>query len=113
MRKKRLFYDLFICKHFESTFETVMKAEACLNASLDVGRPVSVLWFYNFLGVDDLDFDSVFEKAEVDTWSGFDHTVSEVDGLECVILSPPFKIRDGRVLVFSKARNHNYILEGR
>lgn len=114
MRQKRLFYDLFICKHFESTFETIMKAEDRLNASLDIGAPVSVRWFYDFLGVEDLDFDSVFECSEDYIWAGFDHAPAEVDqNLECIVLSPPFKMRDGRVLVSSKTRNHDYILEGR
>lgn len=103
MSKRVLFYDLFICKYFETTFEAVMKAEARLSESLNAGETIHVQDFYNYLGVDDLDFDSVFECDEDCVWAGFDHTLVNHDrNLECVVLSPPFKMRDGRVLVYSQ-----------
>lgn len=103
MGNMQLFYDLFICKYFKSSFEAVMRAEARLSESLNTGKTVTVQDFYSYLGVDDLDFDSVFECDEDCVWAGFDHTLVYHDqNLECVILSPPFKMRDGRVLVFSQ-----------
>lgn len=105
MRQKRLFFDMFICKYFESTFEDVMKAELQLNRALNIGKPVSVRVFYETLGVDELDFDSVFERDKDCVWAGFDHKLTMVDqSLECVILSPPFIMLDGRVHVYSNTR---------
>lgn len=105
MKRKRLFYDMFICEYFESTFENVMRAERHLNQALLRGETMQLRSFYKMIGIDEIGFDSIFERAENYVWASFDREPTTVDSnLECVILSPPFRMEDGIVKVSSTTR---------
>lgn len=105
MRQKRLFYDLFLCRYFESTFENIMSAEHRLNQALLRGERMLLSEFYSMVGVYEIGFDSIFERANNYVWASFERDQATVDAnLECVVLSPPFKFRDGIVTVSSTSR---------
>ena len=105
MKQQRLFYDMFLCKYFESTFENIMRAEQQLNQALLRGATIRLRSFYEMVGIDEIDFDSVFERSNNYVWASFDREPTIVDNnLECIILSPPFKMEDGIVKVFSTTR---------
>lgn len=96
---KRLFYDEFSERYFESTTENVLKAEYELNRLLSQDSGIYLNEFYELLGIDRVDYGdylgwSAFELVETYwyCWVEFDHRkVVMDDGLECTIISMHFE----------------------
>lgn len=92
---KRLFYDEYSERYFESTIENVLEAEYKLNRMMAIDYGVYLNEFYELLGIDTVDYGnymgwSVYELCETQwhNWVEFEHTkVILDDGLECTIVS--------------------------
>ena len=95
---KRLFYDEFSERYFESTTEDVLRAEYNINRYLAEGGGVFLNEFYEQLGIDTVDYGdylgwSAYELVECTycCWIDFSHRkVVMDDGLECTIISMHF-----------------------
>ena len=96
---KRLFYDEFSERYFESTTEDVLRAEYNLNRDLSEGGGVFLNEFYEHLGLDTVDYGDYLGWSSCELiestwycWIEFDHTkVVMDDGLECTIISMRFE----------------------
>lgn len=96
---KRLFYDEFSERYFESTTEDVLRAEYNINRDLSEGGGVFLNEFYEHLGLETVDYGdylgwSACELIETSwyCWIEFDHRkVVMDDGLECTIISMQFE----------------------
>lgn len=92
---KKLFYDEFSGRYFESTTEDVIKAEYELNRRMSEFYGVFLNDFYDLLGIDRVDYGDYLgwssEELYETTWSSwidFDHKkVTMDDGLECFIIT--------------------------
>ena len=103
---KKLFYDEFSGRYFESTTEDVIKAEYNLNRKLADWYGVYLNEFYEMLGIEPVDYGDYlgWNSAEVydiqwSNWIDFSHKkVTMDDGLECYIISwsvdPTFGFED-------------------
>lgn len=96
---KKLFFDSFSMRYFESTIEDVQRAEYKLNRDFEMKDAVSINEFYELLGIEPVEngdrygwsTDSCFEMYG-NAWIDFDHRLTTLDdGLECYILSMPFE----------------------
>lgn len=96
---KRLFYDVFSERYFESTVEEVQRAEYRINRAFALRDEVSVNEYYEMLkippipGGDDIGWsvESCFAFYGF-SWIDFDHEKVELDdGLECYIITMPFE----------------------
>lgn len=97
--EKKLFFDKFSMRYFESTIEDVQRAEYKLNRDFEMKDAVSINEFYEYIGVEPVEngdrygwsTDSCFEMYG-NAWIDFDHHLTTLDdGLECYILSFPFE----------------------
>lgn len=103
---KRLFYDEYSERYFESTIENVMRAEYELNRMIAIEYGVFLNEFYELLGIDTVDYGdflgwSTYELCECQwhCWVEFSHRkVILDDGLEVTIISidtePSFGFED-------------------
>lgn len=103
---KKLFFDEFSGRYFESTTEDVIKAEYELNRRMSEYYGVYLNDFYDMLGLDRVDYGDYlgWSSGEVydtqwSTWIDFHHKkVTMDDGLECFIISwsidPTFGFED-------------------
>lgn len=92
--EKRLFYDAFSKRYFESTVEKVIQAEYHLNRNFTLGADTTVNMFYEFLGLDPVDYgDSVgWGFSYGYSWIDFHHHKTELDdGLQCYIIEMVFE----------------------
>ena len=93
--EKRLFYDFYSRRYFESTLEQVQNAEYFANRELRMKDCLSVNEFYELLGLEPLlEGDELGWSTEAcfafdyNAWIDFDHEKVELeDGLECIIIS--------------------------
>lgn len=93
--EKRLFYDEYRGRYFESTIEAVQAAEYHFNRNFTMRGYASLKEFYEFLGLEDteegdelLGWNS-WELLDggLSSWIDFDHrTVTLEDGLECCVI---------------------------
>lgn len=89
--EKRLFYDSYSERYFESTIGRVLQAEYHLNRNFALGGNVSVNMFYDFLGLEPVK-DGDVNRWDVDggiMWVDFNHrtVMLEEDGnLECNVI---------------------------
>ena len=103
---KKLFYDEFSGRYFESTTEDVIKAEYELNRRMSEYYGVYLNDFYDMLGLDRVEYgdyigwssNEVYEM-QWSSWIDFHHKkVTMDDGLECYIISwsidPTFGFED-------------------
>lgn len=91
--EKRLFYDTFSERYFESTIGRVLQAENHLNRNFHLGGAVSLDDFYDLLGIDHVQGgDSLWWAIGNGLdWVDFDHHVTTLDdGLECCIIDMVF-----------------------
>lgn len=96
---KRLFYDEFSERYFESTTEDVLRAEYNINRMLSEGGGVFLNEFYDELGLETVDYGDYLGWSSweiVETlcycWIDFSHRkVVMDDGLECTIISMHFE----------------------
>lgn len=102
---KELFYDFYSGRYFESTMETVLKAEYEVNRTLYVDGCVGVNEFYEYLGIptrpeyDELGWTcGQLESMYWHTWIEFEHTETVIDddddeheGLPCTIVYMPLE----------------------
>ena len=96
--ERRLFYEEYRGKYFETTIENVQNAEYHLNRNFAMRGDASLNEFYSFLGLEPtkegnvLGWDICKLNEEYDAyWIDFDHeTVRMDDGLECCIIHFPF-----------------------
>lgn len=98
--EKRLFYDAFSQRYFESTYGRVLDAEYNLNRNFALGADVTLNDFYLFLGIDKIDGGDDIGWADYNGeigWIDFDNIVSRLDdGREyimiCMVYEPvPFE----------------------
>lgn len=93
---KRLFYDTFSKRYFESTVPQVLEAEYHLNRNWVLGMVVCVNDFYDFLGVDKIpggDELQWFYEDEIG-WIDFNHQKMVLDdGLEVLAIDMVFAPR--------------------
>lgn len=96
---KKLFFDSFSMRYFESTIEEVQRAEYKINRDFEMKDAVSINEFYEYIGLDPVEngdrygwsTDACFEMYG-NSWIDFDHHLTTLDdGLECYILSMPFE----------------------
>lgn len=94
-RDKRLFYDSFSGRYFESTVDKVIQAEYHLNRNFLFKGVIPLNEFYEFLGMEKADFgDSVgWSSCNGDLyWIDFNHRkVTMEDGLECYVIDMVFE----------------------
>ena len=96
---KRLFYDEFSERYFESTTEDVLRAEYNINRDLSEGGGVFLNEFYEYLGLDTVDYGDYLGWSSCELiestwycWIEFNHRkVVMDDGLECTIISMQFE----------------------
>ena len=92
---KRLFYDEYSERYFESTIEKVLLAEYNLNRMISIEYGVYLNEFYELLGIDTVPYGdymgwSTYELIDCqwNSWVEFSHKkVIMDDGLECTIIS--------------------------
>lgn len=87
---KKLFYDSFSRRYFESNVSQVLQAEYHLNRNFTLGMPINLSMFYDYLGLETIDGGDElgwFWEDEM-PWIDFDHhkTVLE-DGLEVFVIN--------------------------
>lgn len=95
--ERRLFYEEYRGKYFETTIENVQNAEYHLNRNFAMRGDTNLNEFYSFLGLKtteegyELGWDCTRLIEEYDScWIDFDHeTVVMEDGLECCIIHFP------------------------
>lgn len=89
---KRLFYDFFSERYFESTMSRVLQAEYHLNRNFVLSASASLNEFYEFLGLSTIPEGDINGWAIMDEsyWIDFNHrTVTLDDGLEVVCIELP------------------------
>ena len=89
--EKRLFYDSYSERYFESTISRVLQAEYHLNRNFSIGGNVSVNMFYDFLGLEPVENGDIngWDADGGIVWVDFNHrtVVLEEDGnLECNVI---------------------------
>lgn len=93
---KRLFYDAYSQRYFESTLYRVLKAEYHLNRNFALGADVTVNDFYAFLGLEPIENGDVIGWYSLNhdgiCWLDFDHHTTRLDdGLECCVIEMVFE----------------------
>ena len=96
---KRLFYDMFSNRYFESTTDAVRKAVYDVNRDLSINGGIYLNEFYEALGLPKTDYGdhlgwSTYQMVEMywHPWLDFQYeTVAMDDGLECCIISMPYE----------------------
>lgn len=95
--EKSLFYDDFSERYFVSTMASVLNAEYHLNRNLTLRGDASVNEFYEFLGIDTIDFGkdigwSIDElMSDGIMWLDFENRPVQMDdGMECYIITAAF-----------------------
>lgn len=86
---KKLFYDVFSKRYFESTINKVLKAEYHLNRNFILSGYVSADTYFEFLGLKPLkDCSELVWEIEDDIyWIDFDHHKTRLDdGAECYVI---------------------------
>ncbi len=98
LETKRLFYDSFSERYFESTIDRVLQAEYHLNRNFALGGYVPLDDFYKFLGLEPYskaypsDFEYGWAASMGYAWIDFNHTKCILDGgLECYIIDMIFE----------------------
>lgn len=99
IEERRLFYDRFSERYFESTIGKVLEAEYHLNRNLTLRGNVSLNEFYSFLGIDPIeggdDIGWFIDDDEI-YWIDFNHPYIQVDDgpvrdpIDCWIVDPVF-----------------------
>ena len=92
--EKRLFYEEYRGKYFESTIEAVQAAEYHFNRNFTMRGYANLNEFYEFLGLDpteegeELGWNSwEILDGGLSAWIDFDHrTITMEDGLECCVI---------------------------
>lgn len=93
--EKRLFYDNYSQRYFESTVEYVQGAEYHFNRNFALRGEAAVNEFYDFLGLDHIPggddigwvYDGGYENDGGCVWIDFEHQKIDLeDGLECYII---------------------------
>lgn len=92
---KRLFYDSFSGRYFESTIEDVQRAEYYVNRDVHMRGWVTLNEFYEWLDIDPIDGGDALGWSEGGNlarywqcWIDFTHTKAEIDeNLECIIVA--------------------------
>lgn len=91
---KKLFYDSFSRRYFESTVDSVLQAEYHLNRNFVLSGGIGVNTFYEFLGIEPLKntLEPGWDINDELYWIDFDHhKVIMDDGLECYIIDMVFE----------------------
>lgn len=96
---KKLFYDEFSGRYFESTTEDVIRAEYDFNRELASHDGVYLNRFYELLGIPETEegkvlgwSSAILSEMYWAYWIEFDHTkVTMDDGLECYIISTRYE----------------------
>lgn len=97
--ERRLFYDRFSERYFESTIGKVLQAEYHLNRNLTLRGDVSLNEFYSFLGIEPIEGgDGIgwFIDDDEIYWIDFNHPRSQIDDgpaqdpIDCWIIDPVF-----------------------
>lgn len=97
--ERRLFYDRFSERYFESTFSKVLQAEYHINRNLCLRGEVTLNEFYSFLGIEPIEGgDSIgwFIDDDEIYWIDFGHPYMPVDdglnhdNIDCWIIDPVF-----------------------
>ena len=92
---KKLFYDEFSKRYFESTMEDVLKAEYLLNRNISLSGYAYLNEFYETLGLAPVDYGDYLGWSSIQlyemywySWVEFGHSEVELeDGLECCIIT--------------------------
>ena len=92
---KKLFYDEFSGRYFESTTEDVLRAEYKINKQIVTNSCAYLNEFYEYLGLEKFDIinhlgwsQAILSDMYWVNWLEFDHNkVTLDDGLECCIIS--------------------------
>lgn len=95
---KRLFYEEYRGRYFETTIENVQNAEYHLNRNFAMRGDVNLNEFYSFLGLEEtkegevLGWSISYLVEDYDAyWIDFDHETVKLDGgMECCIINFPF-----------------------
>ena len=90
----RLFYDIFSNRYFETSAEKVIQAEYHLNRNFILKGYVSLNEFYEFLGLEPMDYGNEIGWSIDDEiyWIDFGHHKAVMDdGLECCIIDMLFR----------------------
>jgi hypothetical protein len=96
--EKILCYDLYSERYFTAVMAAVLNAQYHLNRNLSLRGDASVNEFYEFLGIDKIDYgddigwsmDDLVEKGVL--WLDFENNRVEIgDGLECCVISTLFE----------------------
>lgn len=94
-KEKRLFYDSYSDRYFETTLGRVLEAEYHLNRNFALGADVTINDFYLFLGIDKIDGGDDVGWADYDGaigWIDFDNVLSKLnDGREYVLICMTFE----------------------
>lgn len=89
-KNRRLFFDYFGNRYFETTVEKVIQAEYHLNRNFMLAGVVSLNDFYTFLGLEPTEYGSGVGWSNCNGdiyWIDFHHTKAVMDdGLECYII---------------------------
>jgi hypothetical protein len=91
--EKRLFYESFSGRYFESTISQVLQAEMHLNRNFIIGGQITANDFYDLLGIDHIKDGDIlcWDVCEGYTWIDFDNHVTVLDdGLECCVIDMVF-----------------------
>ena len=91
--EKRLFFDAFSNRYFESTIGRVLQAEMHLNRNYTLGADVTVNDFYSFLGLVPIENgdDLRWSPESGIMWIDFNHHKTVLDdGLECCVIDMMF-----------------------
>ncbi len=93
--EKRLFYDTFSGRYFETTISRVIQAEYHLNRNFWLKGAVPLNEFYEFLGLEPTDYGEMVGWTNCDGniyWIDFSHHKAVMDdGLECYIIEMDFE----------------------
>lgn len=89
-KNRRLFFDYFSNRYFETTVEKVIQAEYHLNRNFMLAGVISLNDFYTLLGLKPTEYGSSVGWSQCDGdiyWIDFHHTKAVMDdGLECCII---------------------------
>ena len=92
--EKILFYDMYSDRYFRATIPAVLNAEYHLNRNLVLRGDVTANEFYDFLGIDRIDYgdeliwsiEDLMENGIM--WLDFENRYTRLDdGMECCIIS--------------------------
>lgn len=95
--EKRLFYDEYGKRFFESTLEQVISAEYHTNRNFVLRGSQMLNEFYGLLGLEPTDFGWEAGWCVMDEyyWIDFDHSEIEIDGKKCIVIRMPWEPKIG------------------